>query len=710
MKVSWKWLNELIDIQNISIYEIINKLILAGFEIEEIIDKLKIQDKTINISITANRGDVYSIIGLAREINTLFNLKSDLFYNPYINKYISNKQIKQKDNNLHHLNSNSLLNLKFNTIIKLEQQISPIWLTNYLKACDIKPSHILLFNILEYIKIKWCQDIEIFDLDKVNQNNINDNDLITVDQLKEKDKWMDIINSYDLKLNTSIEILKYNNNILSIIGIKSNPNFSCDFNTSSILIVGQVCKIKYIKQITERLKSKTDKSNRHLKYTSINDFIHAYNEIVNLILYLAKGTLGKLYVFNQKHIIEKKISVNKTNILNILGPLKHNYKHLSQIEILKILKQLNFRPKYENNTFTVTIPEYRQIDIRRSIDVIEEIGRVYGFEKFLDRLPPYCKKGQISETVRFREKARYILRSFGLHQVINYSLEDKFIQHSSKIDLHNPLLEDQSQLKNSLIKDLIITKKYNIKKNNSFLEFFEIGRVFHKQEISIDKNKYIETVHIAGIIGNSNFSKRSWQEKAQGMSWFQAKGLLEDFLEKLNTEIIWRKPKNSQNSISNTYWHSICHPHRISILYNKQTQEQIGIFSELNTKYNNSINSNHRTYIFELNLFNLIKTMKRTAHLSYIYKPYSNYPSVTRDISLKLHKDKTAKGIQEKILTWDNSLIRSVEIFNEYNNQNNSNKYRNIGLRIIYQSEIRTLNDKDLENIDNEITKLLQDL
>uniref|UniRef100_UPI0030018E6F phenylalanine-tRNA ligase beta subunit n=1 Tax=Anunuuluaehu liula TaxID=3049639 RepID=UPI0030018E6F len=711
MKVSWKWLNELINIQHIPINKIITKLILAGFEVEEIKDKPKIQDKTIDISITANRGDTFSIVGIAREISVLFNLKfSNSFKNPYINMDIESRKIIQNEKNLLDLQSNALLDLKFNTITQLKQHSSPLWLTNYLEACDIKPTDILC-DIIEYIKIKWGQDIEIFDLDKINKNN-NDNTLVKIEKLKEKEEWMNILDSCDLKLNTNLEVLKYNNKTLSIIGMTSNPSFKCDITTSSIIIVGQICKTKYIKQIKETLKSKTDKLNKNLKYISINDLMNAHNETVKLISCLTNGAVDKSYTINQNnnHNIDKKISVDKQYIINILGPLKYNYQQLSDIKILEILNQLNFQPQYNNNTFTVTIPEHRQLDIKRSIDIIEEIGRVYGFNQFLDQLPVCYQKGQISDTVKYIEKVRNILSNFGLHEVINYSLEDKFIQHSSKIKLHNTLLEDQSQLKDNLIRDLIITKKYNTNKKNSFLEFFEIGRVFRKQKISIHDNQYIETLHIAGIIGNANFSRRSWKEKSQSMSWFQAKGLLEDFLEKLNTHIIWIQSPKHQISIISSYWNAICHPHRVSILCNKYTKEKIGILGELSIKYNNAINSDHRTYIFELNLFNLIKTIHKIEHLSYIYKPYSNYPSVTRDISLKLHKNKSVKAIQEYILNHGNSLIKSVEIFNEYNNQDDSSEHRSIGLRIIYQSNIKTLNDKDIENIDSEINKILHNM
>ena len=163
MKISWKWLNEIIDISNISLDEITQKLILAGFEIESIQNRPEIQDRVIEISITTNRGDTSSLIGLAREINTLFNLKN-LYStsNYYINHKNRSEEITIENNYICEMNTNAILNCQLNTIINLSKCLSPIWLINYLKAYDIKSQNTIQ-DIQDYIKIKWGQDIEIFD-------------------------------------------------------------------------------------------------------------------------------------------------------------------------------------------------------------------------------------------------------------------------------------------------------------------------------------------------------------------------------------------------------------------------------------------------------------------------------------------------------------------------------------------------------------------
>lgn len=708
MKISWKWLNEIIDISNISLDKITKKLILAGFEIERIEEKPDIQDKIIDISITANRSDTSSIIGLAREINTLFNLKN-LYTNKnyYINYKNRSKQIVQKDNYISAIKTNAILNCRLNTIINLSNGSSPIWLINYLKAYDIKSNNIIQ-DIQEYIKIKWGQDIEIFDLDKVNSITAS-GPIIDIELIKQASKWMDIINTQHMSNDISIELLKYTNKTLSIIGIQSNPEFQCDDNTSAIIVVGTTCKKQYLDKIMQNINYKTEKTQRHLKYTSIDDLIQGYNETIQLILHLTKGKIRQQYTIdkNQSSKKEKTICVNRKQIVNILGPVQNYDEQICQSKILEILQQLNFKPELVNNYFQVTIPQYRQEDIQRSADVIEEIGRVYGFDNFIDMLPTFTNKGKISKHIRYIDKMRHILSCFGLHELINYSFSTQERINNSTIQLYNSLLDDQSQLKNNLIEDLILTKQYNIQKKNLFTEFFEIGKVFNKEYQSKKEYKYIESLNLAGILGNDNFYKGSWEDKSHNLSWFHAKGLLENFFEQIEIKVNWVKP--CSNLKFNKCWDSICHPYRLSMLCNQDTQEPIGIFGELNTRCNRNINSSHRTYVFELNLYKLIQAKKNTEHLSYIYQPYSSYPSVTRDISIKVNRNSTAKAIQTDILNLNNPLIKSVNILSEYKSHN-SNFYRNIGLRIKYQSNLKTLNNIEIDNIHNEINQLVKNI
>nr|AOM64627.1 phenylalanyl-tRNA synthetase beta chain [Riquetophycus sp.] len=701
MKFSWKLLNEFVDLHQIPFKHIIEQLTLSGFEVEEIDDKPEIDDKIISISIPANRSDADSIIGIAREISTILNINlKNICIDQNNTQSYSSGYVKN-------LNSEILLDLQVNVITLLKQNTSPKWLRNYLKVYDIKSQNIL-HDIAEYINVKWGQDIEIFDLGDV-PSNINYKKTI---KLKRQYKdTQDINESVDLKNIYKLpycEIIYYNKEILSVLGLQSNSKFICNEKSKNIIILGQICSPSYIRNAFSHIKSKTDTINKHLKNIIRSDFNSAYDELIYLILTLNQGSTEKLYKYKKHYINNKIIKIYPQNIVKTLGPCKKsNELILSNQTIKNILAQLKFIIHNNADHLLVQIPEHRQADINREIDIIEEVARIYGFDKFIDELPSNNRLGSTPYIIKLIKKIRHILRNIGLHEVVHYSLEKQSNNNINNINIYNPLIYDQSRLKISLVQQLINTAIYNKKQKNSPIEYFEIGKIFYKVQKQDNEFKYLENIHIAGIIGNHNFSRRLWNEKNYELTWFQAKGIMEDFFEKLNANVIWIQHYKAINNIMEDIIIKVCHPYRTAILCNASTKKIIGIFGQLNTKLKNDLGNTHTTYIFEINLEDLEDTISHNKHLAYNAKRYSLYPSVTRDISIVMNKNDSTEHIKKKILAYSKMCIESIEVFNEYTTYKLNKKNRSVGFRITYRLNNRTLNDKDIHNIDQEINNLM---
>nr|YP_010903762.1 phenylalanine-tRNA ligase beta subunit [Hypnea wynnei]WCH56614.1 phenylalanine-tRNA ligase beta subunit [Hypnea wynnei] len=712
MKFSWKWIKELANIPNITLEESIKKLTLAGFEIETVNNKKDINDTTIELSITANRSDAASIIGISRELKTIFKSKE-------ISTIKKNTKFNTKNNKFHTIDLNkskftdeNLSDIQITIIKNIKVKDSPEWLINKLKGCEITQEN-TLSNISKYINIKWGQDIEIFDINQIDNKEFKE-ELISIRHINIKENINPIIIS-DENSNNFIESLTYDNSILSLLGIKSDSNFDCDNNTSSIIIFGHICKPQYVKNTTRLLQYKTEKSQKHVKGLSRDDFIKAYDETVNLVLKLTTTKYVHCitnYKWHQQNTKLTNILINTQKVKHILGTINQE-KNLNIEEITHILRQLNFQPKKYQNLIEVSIPEYRKHDITREIDIIEEIGRIYGFNHFIDQLPQIQKKGHISKINILIKKIRNILKQLGLYEIIHYSLNNiDNEKHNLHISLHNPLQEDQKHLRNYLLYNLLNTLKYNNKQKNTFMECFEIGKTFQQKKSLKNKNQiyYQENIHLAGIIGKDNFSKRLWSEKGQELSWFQAKGLLETLFEQIHAKIEWTNHKFNNLTITENYKNiiNICHPYKFAILTNNKTKKIVGIFGELNIKYSKEINQNYKKYIFELNLIEIIKTIQIKKHLSYTVTKYSLYPSVTRNICLKLNKKITAKSIKETLISHNKPLIESIQIIDEYYANNHIQESRNINYKIIYRSLNKTLNDNDINEIDNKLNQIIK--
>ena len=698
MKFSWKWLNQLVDLKDIKISEFTKQLTLCGFEIEEIYKEDIIKDLIIDIDITANRQDTCSVIGFAREISTIFNvpllnnIENKAFY--FNHKFITISNLDYSSS------KNGLIDLKINTINNIKSNQTPKWLINYLIASSIEPKN-CLEDIKNYIQYKWGQDLQIFDISKMN--------------IKSKDLKHSLIHielSYEMNniiktnvQNTPVEILKYKDNSISIMGIETNKEFNCDKNTSNLLLCSSICDPQYIINTTNKLNIKTHLSQKHSKQIPRCDFFSAYNEALLLISYYTKGTISKSYEYHLPYKKPLKFKLHKKHIYQTLGYIQSTDNHRQQLStdnIHHILEQLNFSPIYNRyeQSYDLVIPPNRDNDIQRPIDVIEEIGRIYGFEKFIGNIPDNTQIGKESVINKTIRKARQILRNNGLHEVIHYSLEDNDKPYFNKILIYNPLQEDLSTLRTSLLHNIINTIQYNTQQKNTIPEIFEIGKIFYK--------RIEESTLLAGVLGNQEFSRLSWSDKTKHLTWFQAKGFLEEFFEKLNSNISWGQFDSLNQSIFCKERKLFFHPERTATIYNQEIKENIGIFGEINNNLKYLLNVKYPIYLFEINIHQLIKTIHQPKHLKNVIQPYSLYPSVTRDISLNVKDNTNIKSVIKDIPKNPHSLIESIHILNEYYYEDKTKQMmRNISLRITYRAQNRTLTSRDLKQIDNEIMHLL---
>lgn len=670
MKFSWKILNFFINLESIHFTEFIEKLALAGFEVEEIEENNKTIDKIINLNITSNRKEIFCIINLAQEISIILNIPLKIKLIPI--KYYKDSH-KNKTNKIIQ-KSAEIIYIKIQTITNLLNNESPKWLKNHLQSCNIISSS-LLSDIQQYINIKWGQEILIFNLNELTTKFLDFN-------------LIDISKSNISNANY-IEKIIYNHKDLFYLN-KTNDYLTLNNKTQNIILCFIIRKIN-INNLTNTKKI----------------FHNAYYETIKLISTFGKGIVNKSYQENIPQIFldnKQVLKIKKNNIKYILGPLNiKTFKFLSNHEIINCLKQLKFKVKYsyKYKIFKIQIPNNRQHDLKRDIDIIEEISRIYGFQYFLNHLPNYQTKGNISKKSFYKNKIRYILRDLGLNEVIHTSLTHKKLSKLHNVKIYNPITEDQKFLRNNIIENLIQNYKVNSKQKTYKTEIFEIGQIFYSNNI---KN-YIEETHVGGLIYNTNFIKQNWSNKSTNLNWFHAKGIIENFFERLNVHITWHKLLRTNEYTTIQHIHNYFHYNKVIYIYNQKNNNLIGIFGQINHKYFDNIDKNP-IYLFEINLTQLIKGVYLNKHLNYRAKKYSIYPSVIRDISINIKQNKNIHEIKSLVQKNNIDLIESIELISEYYNKKISKRF--ICLRITYRSYNRTLNNIDIEKINHNIQELLK--
>lgn len=687
MYISLDWTTELVNLYNFKFEEVVEKLTLGGFEVEEVIE-IEVNGKKkiiLDISATANRADSLSIKGIAKEISILINRPIS------ISKYT--KQQSESFNTVKETLIFSKKSTEYNnflalTVENLVDLTIPKWITEKLISSRIEP----LNNIQDfqtYILLETGYPVEFYDLKKIQDKLQTNNFKLYLESPKNSEQFI-ASNNLEYKVDSNIKLLKANNLPLSIAGVISNNEIAVTDQTRSFLIECAIYNSRKIRQQSRVLGLRTERSARYEKGLNSSHFIESIVRLISLLkvsnpkLCCQIHTASKTETQNLDNII-----VNYKNIIEILGPIKtkiNGQQNIQPEQINEYLTRLNFEFSFDvdNLNWSVNIPLSRVDDIQREIDIIEEIGRLHGFNNFVTNLPIISQIGKEDPTYKIRKKLTNCFLNEGFNELIQYSLVNE--QNSNKIKLINPLLTDCSTLRTSLLPNLIQIVSENLKQSNTLLDGFEYGHIFSTRENS----EYIENEVIAGVFGGLKF-KQEWSDTSRTLSWFEAKGKIEELFKKLNIEIVWKFCSDKQFS-------NLLHPYRLANLYLKtNTNRSLGIFGQIHpiVAKKNSIPSN--LFLFEFNL-QILEEIFNNQNLTY-YKQYCTYPKITKDLSFIIKQEIPFTDVVTTIRTNSPSFLTNIVLLDQYRGEAIPKDSTSLCLQLTFQSSEKTLITKEVEDI-----------
>lgn len=698
MRISVKWLNELVNLETLSFAYLIEKLTLGGFEVEDnfelIFDNRK--DTIFDVTTTANRSDTLSVKGIGKEIIALLDKTYQLcnYTTQICETEILIKNSLSKINTLYSTKNNCSIFFTL-SIENLTCTTSPKWLQQKLITAGIEPVNNLL-DFQNYIFLETGYPFEFYDLDKIrlmlgtNAFTLNLKSEILSQSFKGT-------NNSEYFTNTNILVLKANNEILSIAGFLVNKIFQYKTDTKSLLIEASIFNSKKIRQTSRILGLRTDRSCRYEKGLNPAYLIEALCRLLYLLKTLNPRVLIKIHTALQYLETElPNISLQYKTIIEVLGCIidlnSTKINNLQPIDISNYLNRLNFTFIFDqkNLLWLVKIPVERQEDITREIDLIEEIARLHGFNNFLTILPRISKIGLEDFTYQVRKKITMSFLNEGFNEIINYSFSTE--EKKRNIKLINPLSQDCSILRSTLILNLIQTISENLTQANLNLEAFEYGHVFFKSKNFIP----IEIEQIAGIFGAVKI-KGQWENNSTLLSWFEAKGKLENLFSKLNIVVYWRLGLP-------IIYKNILHQYRSSKLY-LAPGVLLGIFGQIDPVLANKLNISSQLYLFELNV-ELLKEEFKYKTLSN-YKIYSLYPRIVKDLSFLLFKNITFEKIKHTIFLYAPKFLISIELLDQYKGKLIPKTMTSLCIQLIFQSTEKTLTTKEIEIIIEEIKLVL---
>ena len=690
MYISITWLKSFLTFKNLSISKKlkknnllltfsefpINKFTLTGFEVEKINLELKFKKKNIflNLNITPNNVRINQLINFINEIKIIMNF----FYF----KHKGYKRIKIISEYLNF--SQSLLTrvklirpINFISLYQLNNinlNSSPLWLKKRLLSKNIKPVN-NYFDIKNYIKLEWGKDIRFYDLDQFNKffYNRKYNLPILSINLRKPNQNEQIIkinkNFYEVKKKNLI--LTLNNAPINIIGINNNIEKIITNENKKILI-----------EITNNINNKNIIFQHLVKllYLNSNNFFFSVNFLLDFYIPL-KINIIKISFFTIRKII------GETNQKN-----GGKESLLTNLEILTCLKKLDYNIiKFNKRVFEIDICENKKSVIESEKEIIEEIGRIYGFNNLKSNLPNIKKVGKITLEQKLMLDCKKFLIQEGFNEVVNYSFKKDLNQKSIKII--NPLSNDYLILQTSLLNNLLDIINYNKNQQNHDFSCFEIARIFNKE---IKK----EFTYISAIYGVEKY-KTNWNKKEKCTNWNENKEIINKIFQLLNilNKTVWNKTKNF---IGNAF-----HNGKSAIINYKNVE--LGTFTTIDPFYAKDLNLLESVVLVELNLTQLSQIKKIKSER---YKIFSLYPRIRKDISVDIIKAisvNKAIFIIKRIIRnlFLKSLRVKVEIFDNYQ-VNKNHKTRILGFKMEYHSVESTLKQSEIETLSKVIFDLLK--
>jgi len=493
------------------------------------------------------------------------------------------------------------------------------------------------------------QPMHAFDADKLRGNRI------IVRRAKKGEKIISLDNEkYDLDEN--VLVIADEKDPVCIAGIKGGINPAIDGQTKRIVLEAANFNPLVIRQGSKKINLRTDASWRFENGLDPNLTQEAINMCAYLIQDIAKGKIlkGSIDVYQDKKEI-KKINLDTSNVRNLLGI------NISDKEIVDILKRLDFKTKAMKDKLQVIIPSNR-LDISIPEDLIEEIGRIYGFEKIPSQLPdailiPSKKR----EDLIYQNKIKDILINLGFNEVYNYSL----LSNKESIKLSNPVSQEQKYLRSSLIPLLI----KNVKDNKRYFEnvrLFEIGKVFN-----LDKHQVVEKNKLSCIISLD-------EKKKESQEFYHLKGVIDSLLNKIGISDIWYDDTLKGNRKAEI----------------RVGNDLLGWIEEI-----------------EPNIAGLEIDFEKLVQLATeerVYTAPSKYPAVVRDVSVLVDYGTKVVEVLNLINKVGGFLVRDIDLFDIYEGKNIPDNKKNLAFHIIFQSNERTLIDKEVNQLQDLIITALE--
>ena len=647
-------------------------------EYDKKIGKKYFQNKSsnlIDLSITPNRPDCLGVRGIARDLAAAGFGKFKINNKKKI-KFKGTKKIKVKILNEKKQGCTSFGGCLIKNVKNGE---SPKWLKEKLISIGQKPISAIV-DVTNFIMLDLNRPLHAYDADKINKG-------IIVRNSKKGEKFQ-ALNNKEYKLEEGMCVISDHSRVLGLGGIIGGVTTATGLGTKNVLLESAYFNPRSIRKTSKKLNIDTDAKFRFERGIDPFSIEEGLVKAAKLIQEICGGEINKIDIQN----------ITKTKNTNIKFKIDSFKKisgfNLSRKEIIRILNDLGFEIKNNKNLLILKVPSWRP-DITQEIDVIEELMRIYGYDK-IKQIEPI--KNRNKPTLNRSQKLFHFLQraiaSKGYQEAITWSFTDSkinnlFNSNKKNIEIINPISSDLNVLRNSIFSNLILYLNKNLNRDFKDLSLFEIGPVFHGYNPG-------EQETVIGGLCSGKIDRLSWIDKERNIDIFDMK---KDVFKTLIEVGYDRKNFFVDNKTPNYY-----HPGKSGrVFLDKNKDNVVAYFGEIHPSIIKKMNIKTDSLVgFEIFVDNL-KEMKKSLKDKKSKYSVSDFQKSERDFAFIIDRNFDTQELVNIILNTDKEFIKEVNIFDVYEGEKIPNDKKSIALNVTIQSMNKPLNDEDLEKINKLI-------
>lgn len=647
------------------------------------LEYLNFSDRVLEFDLTPNRADCLNMFGAAYEAGAILDRKVDIpgVHVPEsrekVSDYVSVEIDNEEDNPYY--GARIIKNVKIGP--------SPQWLQNRLIAAGIRP-HNNVVDITNYVLLEYGQPLHAFDYDRFGSKEVvtrracNGEKIVTLD-------------GESRTLTDEHLVITNGKEPVAVAGVMGGETSEVQDDTKTVLLEAAYFDRSRVRKAASDLDIHSEASKRYERGVDPNRVVPAANRAAQLIAELAGGeVMVGLSESGQREYPPKQVSVTTEKVNRVLGT------EIPEDMMKAILERLYFETELKDGTLTVVVPT-RRMDISIEEDLIEEIGRLYGYEHLPATLPfGSTTPGRLTDRQAKRRQIRHYLESAGLYEAITYSLTtvEKAMmyagdnQEAYPVQLPLPMSEEHTTLRMSLTPQLLDAVRYNLNRRQNNLALFEIGPVFASQDEMLDTLPE-EKERLAAVF-TGNWYSHPWQKESKAVDFYVAKGVLEGLFVDLGLDGRTKFVQTRREGL---------HPGRTAAVL--LDHRPIGFLGQIHPGKQKELDLNE-TYVFELDLEAIMSVEVGTIS----YRTLPRYPSVTRDIALVVDQEVAADNVKTVIRQAGGKLLKELVLFDVYQGEHLVQGKKSLAFSLNYYDPERTLTDDEVVEVHNLVLEQVKEV